>query len=253
DVFLALGAGIGAFAVDLPVRDAVNGVRNFLLRGLLQASPDKLADVILDRGDLLLRWVDDILAGDERGLAKLGIVASNRVGLQAVKIVRAAQNVIFHVPLREQAVVPLGGIGVLLVGNNEGGALLEEALDGFGDEELEREILSVAIADVEHILAELAEVDLVDVNVFAMFAKGGDLRLFGVLGIDLQTGIAGVEGEFDVEVGGHSHARDDGDIEQLLLIQHLANTVIIRSPAEPEAVGLAVASVALRRQDEMSG
>ena len=66
----------------------------------------------------------NVLPGDIRSFAERRVIGSDRVGLQAVQIVRAAQHLMFHVPLRKNRIVKLLRIAVLLVANEKRGAFL---------------------------------------------------------------------------------------------------------------------------------
>ncbi|BDI32458.1 hypothetical protein CCAX7_45090 [Capsulimonas corticalis] len=116
EVFFAV-VGVWAVTQDFPIRNAVDGVRVGLLVRLLKAAPDEVLDVILDGVDLALIGIVDVFCRDIPRFAERGVVAGDGVGPQAVQIVRTAQDLTLHVPLGKEAVVPLGGIAVLLVRN----------------------------------------------------------------------------------------------------------------------------------------
>jgi dipeptidyl-peptidase 4 len=71
---------------------------------------------------------------------------------------------VLHVPLRVQSVVPAFGIVPLLVGYQERGPLSDEGLQRFGYEEIEREILAVAVTYLEHVLAQFGKLHCIDVD-----------------------------------------------------------------------------------------
>ena len=114
-----------AFAIYFPVRDAVNRVRVRLFVGLLQSAPDVVPDIVLNGGDLFLIRKGDILGRNIRRFAQRRIIARHGVRLQSVEIVRAAQHLVLHVPLRIEAVIPALGIFPLFGRHQEMGAFLD--------------------------------------------------------------------------------------------------------------------------------
>ena len=74
---------------------------------------------------------------------------------------------------------------MLLVRDDECGPLLEQCLNRLSHKEVERKILAIPVANPQHILAQLAEVDLVDMDVLAIFAKRGNLRFLRMLSLDI--------------------------------------------------------------------
>ena len=61
------------------------------------------------------------------------------------------------IPKAVEAVIPLGGIAMLLVLHNERRALLDERFERFGHEELQRHRAPVAVMNREPIFPEPAE------------------------------------------------------------------------------------------------
>src|SRR5262245_36252897 len=76
-VTLPVAPGIGAFAIGLPIRNSVDAVRVWFAGCLLQAAPDKILDVVIERFDLALHRELRVLGGEISGLAQSGVVASD--------------------------------------------------------------------------------------------------------------------------------------------------------------------------------
>src|ERR1700743_321642 len=142
---------------------------------------------------------------------------------------------------------------MLLVRDDESGSLFEESLNRFGNEELKRKVLVLAVVDSQHVLAAFAEVHLVDVDVLATFSKGGDQSLLRVLRLDLQLGVAGVERELRIKIGRNGHPRNDRNIKERLLIEDLPDAVVIWCPVKPEVVSLAASGLPFWCKHEVRG
>src|SRR2546430_12007764 len=110
EVLLAAWIILGALAIHFPVRNAIDCIGIWLFVGLLQAAPDKCLDVCLEGIDLLLRWIKDVLAREIWGFPQGGVIRSHGIRLKPIEIVWAAQNLMFHVPLRKNGSVPFRGV-----------------------------------------------------------------------------------------------------------------------------------------------
>ena len=99
-----------AVAVLVPGLDAVDRVGMRFLLGHLQAAPDEVVDVVVERRDLGLIGEDRVLRRDERCLAQARIVTTHDVLAQAVQIVGRSLDVVQRIPFGDQPFVPLAAV-----------------------------------------------------------------------------------------------------------------------------------------------
>ena len=95
DVALAVAARVSALAISFPIGNAIDRVRIRLVRGLLQATPNEILDVVIERLDFALHRKLGILGGEVSGLAKAGIVTRHFIDaptLNAIVVVRTEQH-----------------------------------------------------------------------------------------------------------------------------------------------------------------
>src|SRR5215831_4779838 len=115
---LTVATRIEALTIRLPVRNAIDAVWIRLAGGLLQSTPDKIPDVVIERLDFSRHRELGVLGGQISRLAEPWIVAGHFVDaptLNPVIVVRTQQHFRIHVPVGNQPVVPLGWIAVLAV------------------------------------------------------------------------------------------------------------------------------------------
>src|SRR5262249_48299507 len=131
----------------------------------LELSPDKMIQVILDGRDFLRVGKVNVLGCDKWRLRKTRVVASQDVSppaVKAIRVIRATQYLVLHVIDREQSVIPLCRIAVLLPVSDKPGPLFYQSLERFSREEFQISPPAAIVADRQPVLAQVLECDLVD-------------------------------------------------------------------------------------------
>ena len=127
-----------AVAEGLPVWDAVDSIRVWLARGLLEASPHELLDVSIERADLRLDRRFCILGCEKRGFCKAGVVACHFIDsptADLVVVVGVKPTTALHIPFAQQSVIPFARILDLRSGD-ECGPFLNQGFGRLSGEEL---------------------------------------------------------------------------------------------------------------------
>jgi len=231
-------------AAGVPLARAIDAVRirPFVI-GALESTPDEVLEVVFERVDLPLVRVGDVLGGDVGRLAQAGVVAGEDVDHaveEDVGILDGARDPVFHVVGAVDAVPPLGGILDLLLVDDEGGALLDEGFQCFGNEELEVGFAPAVVDDRQHVLSTLVEGDFVDMMVGLWLAERSDRGCFGEFGADRFDVRHRVERDAGREVLGDGHARDNAHVEQSVLIDQVAQFSVAVGKLNAEGVGFAL-------------
>ena len=159
-----LGSGIAALAVGFPVRNAIDSIGRGFVSAALQAAPDKMLEVMVERFDFRLHREPGVLRGQKCRLGQPGIVTRHLIdapAFDAVIVVRAQQRLAFHVPLRKQTVVPLIRVAVLTSGD-KGRTLADERLYRFCREKLKHHLPTIPISYRQPVLAQAAKPYLID-------------------------------------------------------------------------------------------
>src|SRR4030095_9323955 len=156
---LSITTRIDALAIGFPVRNAIDAKRIRFTGRLLQTTPNEVIDIVIECSDFTLHWVLGVLGGERSRLSQTRVVTGHRVdtpALNAIVIVGTQQDLRLHVPVGNEAVIPLVLVA-MLTSRQEGCAFLDQGFEWFSREEFEKHVFSFTVTNGQPVLAEFAK------------------------------------------------------------------------------------------------